>query len=195
MKLPQIIGIAGTNGSGKDALGYIRQSLSKSVTVSLSDILRHELDKKGISHERENLRSLSAEWRAAEGPGVLAVKTIEQYNEQKEARGLTGLSIVSLRHPAEAQAIKDAGGMVIWVDADVRIRYERITNRGEGRPEDQKTFEEFVAEESAEMSPEGNSEGLNMSGVRDLADIKITNDFDSLQEYEKYLVEQFELTA
>ena len=195
MKLPEIIGIAGTNGSGKDALGYIRQSLAKSLTVSLSDILRHELDKKGISHERENLRSLSAEWRATEGPGVLAVRTIEQYHEQKEARNLTGLSIVSLRHPAEAQAIKDAGGMVIWVDADIRVRYERITHRGEGRAEDQKTFEEFSAEEKAEMSPEGNNEGLNMSGVRDLADIKITNDFESLDEYEKYLVDQFELAV
>ena len=193
MKLPEIIGIAGTNGSGKDTLGAIRQRLGGAITVSLSDILRHELNKKGISHERENLRSLSAEWRAQEGPGVLSVKTIEQYNQEKEARGLKGLSIVSLRHPAEAEVIKQAGGIVVWVDADVRIRYDRILRRNEGRAEDQKTFDEFVREEMAEMSPEGNNEGLNMSGVRDIADIKITNDFSRIEEFEAYLIDQFEL--
>ena len=194
MKLPEIVGVAGTNASGKDTLGALRLSLNNAKFVSLSDILRHELDLRGMPHERESLGALGNEWRSESGAGVLAEKTIELYETEKSAMSYGGLSITSIRHPAEAEAIQKAGGIIIWVDADPRIRYERIQSRGLGRPEDQKTFEEFIAEEQAEMQHiAGNESSLNMSAVRDLADLKIINEYNSLQEYETFLKQEFEL--
>ena len=195
MKLPEIVGVAGTNASGKDTLGTLRAIIQNAQFVSLSDILRHELDLRGLPHERENLRTLGNEWRSEFGPGVLAEKTIERYEAEKTEEGFTGLTITSIRHPKEAEAIKAVGGVIIWVDADRHVRYERIQKRNLDRPEDQKTFEQFADEEDIEMQHvEGNDSSPNMGGVRDMADIAIINEYASLEEYEAYLTKEFELS-
>jgi dephospho-CoA kinase len=193
MKLPEIVGIAGTNASGKDTLGHVRARLANAKMVSLSDILRRELDQRGLSHERENLRQVGDEWRTAEGPQVLAVRTIDLYNSEKDEAGYKGLTVTSIRNAEEARAIQQAGGKIIWVDADRRLRYERIRSRNLDRPEDQKTYEQFVAEEEAELNPTEGNTLLNMGAVRDIADITIINEFPSLEEYEAYLEKEFEL--
>ena len=60
-----------------------------------------------------------------------------------------------------------------------RLRYDRIqtANRGRGA-EDSKTFEEFLAEQEAEMKHSGDEATLNMAGVKALADIEIFNESD-----------------
>lgn len=193
MKLPEIVGVAGTNASGKDTLGALRESLHGAQFVSLSDILRRELDKRGLPHERENLRSVSREWREEEGPGAMSLRSIAAYENEKSEKKYTGLTLTSIRTPGEAEAIQRAGGLIIWVDADPKIRYQRILSRNLGRPEDQKSFEQFIDEEEAEMHPSEKGGGLDMAGVRDVADIKIINEFDSLEAYEAFLKKEFEL--
>lgn len=59
MRLPEIIGISGTNGAGKDTLAALRHEKEGAEHVSLSDILRRELIARGITPERENLMNLS----------------------------------------------------------------------------------------------------------------------------------------
>ncbi|MDB5161948.1 MAG: hypothetical protein JWM52_456 [Candidatus Saccharibacteria bacterium] len=194
MKLPEIVGVAGTNAAGKDTLGELREKLQHAKFVSLSDILRRELDKRGLPHERENLRAVSLEWRSNQGPGVMSQKTIALYEAEKAEKGYHGLSITSIRTPEEAKTIQYAGGVIIWIDADRYIRYERTQKRAQGRPEDQKTFEQFVAEEDAEMTPSVEGGGLNMGGVRDVADITVINDFDSAEAYTEYLKKEFEIS-
>ena len=49
MKLPHIVGVAGTNGSGKDTLGELLQAKSGYKAISLSDILREELTKQEVA--------------------------------------------------------------------------------------------------------------------------------------------------
>jgi dephospho-CoA kinase len=193
MKLPEIVGVAGTNASGKDTLGELRASIQNAKFVSLSDIIRRELDERGLSHERENLRALGGEWRSQEGLGVLADKTIALYESEKVEKGYNGLTLTSIRQPKEVEVIQAAGGIVIWIDADPHVRYERTQKRGLNRPEDKKTFEQFVAEEEAEMRPSPENGLLDMGGVRDAADITIINEFDSVEQYEDYLKKEFEL--
>ncbi len=194
MKLPEIVGVAGTNAAGKDTLGELREQLQHAKFVSLSDILRRELDKRGLPHERSNLGGLSLEWRTESGPGVLADKTIDLYKSEKEAKGYQGLTLTSIRTPEEAESIQNAGGIIIWIDADPKIRYARSQVRNGGRPEDQKTFEQFMDEEQAEMSPTTQGNGLNMGGVRDRANLTIINDFDSVEAYTEYLKKEFEIS-
>ncbi len=191
MKLPRIVGIAGTNGSGKDTLGELLHERSGYKNCSLSDILRAELDTQGKEHSREKLSSLSQKIRAEEGDGAMAIRAIASW---RQASDTPGIVITSIRTPGEAVAIQQAGGLVFWVDADPEVRYARITAARRGRSDtDEVSFEEFMEQQRREMTPTEKGGGLNMQAVRDIADDEIINDFASLDAYTKALIKQFEL--
>jgi cytidylate kinase len=59
----KVIGISGTNGSGKDTLGRALSLRHNFLFVSVTDLLREEARRRGLAIERENLRMISAEWR------------------------------------------------------------------------------------------------------------------------------------
>lgn len=163
------------------------------VKVSLSDILRTEADKRGVTHERENLGAISTEWGSKLGAGALSTMTIVNFRETR-LPSESGLSIVSIRRPDEATTIQHEGGIVLWIDAAREIRYRRIREANRGRVTDVKTFEEFCAEEDKEMYPESDDPFvLNMSGVREIADIHLTNEFGSAKEFEQDLIDRFTL--
>lgn len=194
MKLPKIIGIAGTNGAGKDTLGELLAERCGYKFVSVSDILREELTKQGIPHEREHMRALSTRWADEHGPAVLSLKTIEAYVIEEEAEGHLGLAIGSIRRPAEAEAIQQEGGLILWVDADRQTRYKRLQSSNRGRDEDVQTFEEWSAQEDIEMTAlNGDPSALNMGGVRDIANILVENNFATQDTYRDYLIKEFEL--
>lgn len=193
MELPEIIGIAGTNGSGKDTLADLRRDKRGTQKASLSDILRTEASKRGLEHTREVLRSISTQWGRELGAGALALMTIRNYWETR-SNDETGLSIVSVRRPAEAAAIQAQQGAVLWVDADQSVRYERIIAASRGRIDDVVTFEEFCEQEDKEMHPPADDPfAVNMAGVRDIADLHLTNDYGSREEYIADLATRFEL--
>ena len=194
MKLPEIIGISGTNGAGKDTLAALRREKEGAEHVSLSDILRRELSMLGVPLERENLMNLSRQWRDESGDyGILATRTIQRYlGDKAVASTLSGLSIVSVRHPDEARRIKEADGKIFWVDADPKLRYERIQSGGRNRIDDRKSFEEFVAEERREISPvNSDPASVNLGEVSRIADVKIENNFDDESAYIDFLLDRY----
>lgn len=171
----KLIGLAGTNGSGKDTVGKMLADKHGFLNVSVSDLLRDECRKRGLVVERENLRMISAEWRREGGLGVLVDKAVELFS--KQAAEYNGLAVGSLRNPGECTRVTELGGVNVWVDADPRIRYERIqsANRGRGA-EDAKTYDQFLAEEAAEMRSSGDAATLNMSAVKKLCTVTIMNE-------------------
>lgn len=196
MKLPEIVGISGTNGAGKDVLGELLALRQGYHFHSVSDLLRDELRRQGKEINRVNMSALSKQWRNESGDdGIMFTKAIEAYEAEKEAKGYKGLALVNARHPGEAARVHERGGVMVWVDADQRLRYERITAGNRGREEDEVTFEHFVADEYREMHPPADapSGSLNMAGVRDIADLHIDNDFSSLEVYQDYLIKEFDL--
>lgn len=146
--------------------------------VSVSDILRHELGKRGMPIQRDNLHNLSAEWRRELGNAVLVDKALDIFNTFKAA----GLVVASIRNPGEADRIHELGGQIVWVDADPKVRYERIHTRNRGT-EDQKTFEQFLAEDEAEMHSSGDPATLDMSAVKSRADIFMENNGDDVEAF------------
>ncbi|MGH7241675.1 MAG: AAA family ATPase [Candidatus Saccharimonadales bacterium] len=188
----KIIGIAGTNGSGKDSVGHVLADRHSYLFVSVTDLLRAELNRRGQQVDREHLRELSAEWRREYGLGVLVDRALEEFNKLKGQ--YIGVAIASLRNPAEADRIHELGGLVLWIDADAKTRYERIQNNAEARAragEDAKSFEEFLAEEEAEMNnTTGDTAALSMIDVKKRADIILDNDQTDLQEFQSFISEQ-----
>jgi len=187
----KIIGISGSNGSGKDSVGHVLADKHSYLFVSVTDLLRAELNRRGVPVERENLRNLSAEWRREYGYAVLVDRAIEEYNRLKGH--YVGIAIASLRNPSEADRIHELGGVVVWIDADPHTRYQRIQNNAEARAragEDAKTFEEFVAEEEAEMHSSGDAATLDMTEVKRRADIILNNDQTNLEEFQDFISQQ-----
>lgn len=172
----KIIGIAGTNGSGKDTVGLMLAEEFSYMFISVTDMLREECRTRGLPVERENLRMISAEWRTQYGLGALVDKSWELF--EADVDNFDGLAIASLRNPGEVDRVHEIGGIVVWVDADQKLRFERIQAADRGRgSEDSKTFQQFQQEEEAEMHPPAGSDDtvLNMSAVKERCDVEIYN--------------------
>jgi hypothetical protein len=100
-----------------------------------------------------------------------------------------------LRNPHEADRIHELGGIVVWVDANPKTRYERIQANLEARgraEEDTRTYEQFLIEEEVEMHtpPGGDEANLNMMGVKQRSDILLLNDGTNLEEFELFIDQQ-----
>ncbi|HET9098431.1 MAG TPA: AAA family ATPase [Candidatus Saccharimonadales bacterium] len=185
-----IIGISGTNGAGKDTVGQMLADQHGYLFISITELLRSEAKRRGLPVEREILRTISAEWRRELGLGVLVDKAVAEYEVQR-AKYPSGVVLASIRNPGEADRIHELGGTLIWVDADPKVRYERVqaNKQARGRSgEDDKTFEQFMAEEAAEMqSLGGDAATLNMAAVKEKCDFVIENSHENLTVFRSHV--------
>lgn len=163
-------------------VGHILADYHNYLFISVTELLREECRKRGLSVARENLRNISAEWRREQGLGVLVDRATEAFHESGGTQTYSGVVMASLRNPYEADRVHELGGTMVWVDAEPTVRYQRVVGGGRGRgTEDQRTYEQFLADEAAEMHPpEGADQAvLNMAAVRDRVDITIPNNTNS----------------
>lgn len=175
----KIIGICGTNGSGKDTLADMLAKRHGWLSFSYSEYLRDEARKRGLSIERKNLSAISSELRAKYGSDILTRKAVELFDKSRGK--YNGLFVHSMRHPGEAKKVKELGGTVVWLDGDPKVRYERTTSRARSK-EDMKSYEDFLAEQESEMRPSGKST-LEMAKVKEMADIFLQNNGDNLENF------------
>lgn len=180
-----IFGLGGTNGSGKDTVAQMLAERHGFLNASATEMFLVELKKRGLPIDREHKAKLSAEWRREHGMGVIVDKAVEMFN--KNPSQYKGIIVGSLRHPGEADRVHELGGKQIWVDADPKVRYERIqknlNERSGTHDEEGKTFEDFLAEEQREMTPIGDAATLNMSAVRERSDIFLENNSNSIEDF------------
>lgn len=176
----KIIGLAGTNGAGKDSVGAILADHHDYWFFSFTELFRAECRRRGIEITRAHTRMISIEWRRASGPATLIDRSMAEFEAAGGFTKYRGVVMSSLRNPYEADRVHELGGTVIWIDADPRIRYDRIQAnaalRGRGG-EDNKTFEQFKQEEHDEMYPPvgGDAAVLHGAAVKERADVTLTN--------------------
>lgn len=178
----RIIGISGTNGAGKDTVGELLAQRYGYLFISVTELLRDEARRRGLPVEREHLRGISAEWRRAYGLGVLVDRAVETLEAAPTGR-YKGVVMASLRNPAEADRVHELGGTMLWIDADPKVRYNRVQAADRGRGgEDNKTFEEFLEEEAFEMRQQAGADNatLNVSAVKERCDQTIINNDGSV---------------
>ena len=186
----EFIGLAGVNGSGKDTVGEILAKYHGYLFTSVTDLLRNEAKRRAVAPDREMLRTISSQWRKEWGLGALIDKAIAEYEIKKDEQNYQGVVMASIRNPGEVDRIHEAGGIVIWLDANPRVRYNRIQKSAAERnraSEDNMSFEQFLADEEVEMNPPVGSDEtvLNMSEVKKKCDVLIINDSNDLDLFRK----------
>jgi len=184
----KIIGIGGTDASGKDTLGNLLADDYGYFFISVTDILRDEARRRNRPLGRQILREISAEWRRKYGLGVLVDKAMVAYEREARTKRFGGLALASLRNPGEADRVHELGGKVVWTDADPKLRYQRVLKRQRGT-EDKVTFDQFIAEEQAQFEHQGDEATLSLNGVKARADIFISNHSNSLEDFKRTIGE------
>src|SRR3989344_5918091 len=164
-----IIGITGTLGSGKGTVtDYLVSKGFKQFAVS-DTFLAGEALKRGLAPDRMTRRNIANEYRAL-GPTKLMEAV---YDMARPALDAGEDIVLDPQHtPAEVRFIQSKGGIEIAVDADLRIRYERISKRGSEK--DQTTFEAFAKHEQEEMKSDDPNKN-NLAAAIAAADYRIEN--------------------
>ncbi len=146
-----IIGLTGKYASGKGEMAHYLQK--KGYTVhSLADVLREEVQSRGLSMDRPTLIRIGQTLRREQGSGVLAKRLLSRLKPQDV--------VDSIRHPEEIRVLKTFDDLVvIGVEAPPALRFERM--RGRARPGDAATFEEFVRQEALEDTRDPFSQQLS----------------------------------
>jgi dCMP deaminase len=171
-----ILGLSGLNGAGKgEVVDYLR---ARSFDAhSLSDVIRDELREKGVSETRERMIETGRALRAAHGEGVLAERLLARIQPDRNT------VIDSIRHPAEVEVLRGIGPRfrLVWVEADEKLRLERLRARGRGG--DPETLERLRALEAREQGG-ADPAGQQLAAVREMADFTLRNEgtLDRLRE-------------
>lgn len=163
-----LIGITGTDGSGKGTVVDHLVSKHGFVHYSARAIWIDILAERGMEPTRANMRLVANEMREKHGNDFLLTYYLEKIAKEQPERVI----IESIRALAEAESLKRVGGILLAVDADQKLRYERVQSR---RSEtDKVTFEEFAAHEELEAN-DPDPHGMQKRKVMEIADHTILN--------------------
>jgi dephospho-CoA kinase len=182
--LPEIIGLGGTFAAGKDTLAEVLAKNYNYTHISTSDMVRAAARERYGNIERPTLQKTGAELRVEGGSGVLAKRALELPRP---------LIISGIRTAGEIEVIKQAGGVMIFIDADPKLRYERMRARQRDN-ETRLTFDEFLAKEKKEIEGSVANADQNIGAVRELADIVVDNS-DTKEEFVNSAVAQLTKTS
>ncbi len=140
-----MLGLTGPLAAGKgEAAVYLEQK--GFVFFSLSDIIRQEAKKRSMDTSRTTMIALGNELREKHGPTVLALRTLENIRSSQARHAV----IDSVRNVHEVQTLKEAGVIMVGIDADPKLRFTRLKERN--RIGDVKTFQQLVRVEKQENS-------------------------------------------
>jgi dephospho-CoA kinase len=180
-----IIGITGTNGSGKGtAVEYLRKRLSFNY-YSVREFLTKEIKKRKLPVNRDSMRVVANELREKFGPSYVT----DQLLEKALKRGGSAI-IESIRNPGEIKSMrtiavdrsksrkKPIHFILLAVDATTENRYKRIEKRGSTT--DSVTFEKFQTQDHAEATSTSEFK-QNLFACRDMADLVLENNGSKYQ--------------
>lgn len=171
----KIIGITGTLGAGK---GTIVDYLIKHYGYkhySVRGFLTEEANRRGMEINRDTFVAVANDLRANHSSSYI----VDQLYMQAEAAGGNAI-IESIRTPGEVESLrKNEHFLLFAVDADPKIRYQRIVDRNSET--DHVSYETFIENEQREMSSTDPNH-QNVGRCMQMADAVFQNngDFEAL---------------
>jgi dephospho-CoA kinase len=163
-----IIGITGTDGGGKGTVVDYLVNKKGYVHCSARQLLIDALTAEGLPVDRPNMRLMANRLRKEQGDDYV----VAEYVRRTGLESGKNYVIESIRAYAEVETLKKHGGILWAVDADPKVRYERIQSRAS--ESDKVTFEEFMAHEALEMN-DPDPHGMQKAKVMAAADVTIMN--------------------
>ena len=164
---PTIIGLAGTFASGKDTLANYLVEKYGYLHISTADMVRGEAMKRYGSIERPILHKTATAVRQTEGAGAFAQRALD------EAAGRPVI-ISGIRSLGERDVLRKQGALIVFVDAPVEVRYERMRSRQRDQ-ETQLSLDEFRANEQREWYGGDDPADFNVRGIKAEADVVLEN--------------------
>jgi len=166
-----IIGITGTIGAGKGTVVEYLINKKGFKHFSARDFLVEEIEKRGLEKTRDNMVMVANDLREKNSPSFVADELFKRALKLGQ-----NCVIESLRTVGEIESLRKKGNFTLLaVDAEAKIRYERILKRSTST--DDISFEKFVADENREMeSTDPNKQNLKKCIA--MADFTIINNKD-----------------
>jgi len=164
-----IIGITGSDGAGKGTAVDRLVTTHGFTHYSARSFITQYIEAAGLPITRNQMRLTANELRARYGDEYV----IRHAYEAAAREGVQKIVIESVRAVAEATYLKSKGGILLAVDADPLVRYERVQARRSAS--DQVTYEEFLAHEELEKN-DPDPHGMQKAAVMEMADYTIFND-------------------
>jgi len=173
-----VIGLTGTIGAGKDTVVDYLIKNENFEHFSVRKFLIKELKIRKIPVNRDTMRQLANELREKNGASYIVEKLYSEAIKTKK-----NAIIESIRTVGEVEALKKNDNFfLIAIDADPKIRYERIRQRGSET--DDIDYATFIAQENEEMKNEDPNK-QNISKCIELADYYIENNGTFQQLYDQ----------
>ncbi len=162
-----VIGLIGEKGSGKGTVSDYLIEKYGAIHYGTSKILRRTLEDIHVPVTRDNLSKLALVLKEGYGPSVV----IDSLITDMEKNGSDVIIADGIRMHGDVEPFRKKYGknfFLVYVYADLKLRYERTKKRKEKDGEDKTTFREFLEEE-------GRLTEVSIHEIGKLADFTIDN--------------------
>ena len=146
-----ILGFVGQISSGKDVSKKYLEKKYGAQSCRFSSILRDVLARIGVEINRGNLQKVSTVLRQNFGEDLLALAISKDASEFNSDIVIVD-GVRRLTDIAHLTALPNF--FLIKIDADPKLRYERMKLRNENVGDNKKTFEDFLKDQEAEADRE-----------------------------------------
>lgn len=160
-----IFGLAGEPGAGKDTVKEYLADRYGAQSLGFSLVLKDILNRLSLELCRANYATLAEALRTSFGENILATALAD------DAMRMSAQVVVidGIRKFGELdELLKLSSFHFIFVETDLRVRYERVKNRGTKTDDRAKTFEEFVRDHEHAADRE-------VRNLKEKADVVIEN--------------------
>jgi len=160
-----ILGITGEIASGKGTVAEYLIKEYNATSYRFSTMLRDVARRMYLEETRENLQKLSTIFRENFNDNLLSMVICKDV----KADDNNLIVIDGVRRKADIEFLKKLSGFkLVYMEADMQTRYERIIKRGENLDDNNKTLKEFEKDHQREAE-------LQIKDLKNKADIIIDN--------------------
>lgn len=162
-----VIGLIGEKGAGKGTVSDYLIEKQGAIHYGTSKILRRTLEDLHVPITRDNLVKLALVLKEGYGPSII----IDALIQDMEKNGSDIIIADGIRMHGDVEPFRQKFGekfILVYVTADLKLRYERTLARKQNAGEAEATFEQFLEEE-------GKLTEVSIQEIGRQADFKMNN--------------------